>query len=269
MSKDILIADYVNFKTVDGVEHYFVKYIKPTFLLCWTKTDRKDYDCSGVNVRDVDVDTLKTLRVWNNLSETMQEEIKVEKELKTNGTQESITDVKKGRRKKYPDIPKEITCISCKNVIQIPPSVTAKKLEKMDSTIEKYVEVYECSKCNPPKRGRQKDPNNAPQEMVCKCGNKVTYLMNHIKKVAEKKGKSVEEFINGYECKKCNPPLGPRQKDPKNAPQDLICKCGNKVTYPLNHLKKIAEKKGKTVEDFINEYQCQKCNPTKGRQKKK
>lgn len=269
MSKDIIVEDYVNFKTTDGIEHYFVKYINPTFLLCWTKTNYEDYNCNGINVRDIDVDTLKTLRVWDNLPETMQEEIKVGEASKKNGAQEKMAHARSGRRQKYPNIPKEITCISCKNVIQIPPSITAKKLEKMDSTIEKYVEVYECTKCCPPKRGRQKNPANIPTEMVCSCGKKVTYPLSHIKRVAETKGKSVEEFIKEYECKSCNPPLKGRKKDPKNAPQDLICSCGSKVTYPLNNIRKVAGKKGKTVEEFINGYRCQKCNPTKGRQKKK
>jgi len=57
-----------------------------------------------------------------------------------------------------------------------------------------------------------------------------------------------------------------------NVPRELVCtKCGNKISIApgilVNRVDKIAKKKQIifTVDDYIKQYLCQTCNPTKGK----
>lgn len=209
---DIIKNDLDCFKTIDGTSHYFVRFHKRK-ILCWTETSNSirgtyDYKSEFMDVTNLNKEDLMLLKIWDSLSKKLQAEIVKRDEVEKIAIQEKMANMRKGIRKKYPNIPREITCINCHAVIKTVPRVVAKKIEKLDLTIEKYTENYKCAKCNPTVNKRKKDPANASTEMVCKCGQEISYPLNVIKRNAKKKKLSVEDFIKGYKCQKCNPTIG-------------------------------------------------------------
>ena len=60
-----------------------------------------------------------------------------------------------------------------------------------------------------------------------------------------------------------------RRADPKYAhlPKELVCACGNKVATSPSQIVQRAKQKKVTPEEIVKNYQCQTCNPTKGRKK--
>jgi hypothetical protein len=62
---------------------------------------------------------------------------------------------------------------------------------------------------------------------------------------------------------------GQRKKKYDHLPQEMVCKCGSKTKANWSYLNSKADKLGCTGMDLVKNYQCQKCNPTKGRRKKK
>ena len=52
-------------------------------------------------------------------------------------------------------------------------------------------------------------------------------------------------------------------------PEFLQCSCGREVKCNPHYMQKKADKLKVPVDDLIKGYQCQKCNPTKGKGKKK
>ena len=62
---------------------------------------------------------------------------------------------------------------------------------------------------------------------------------------------------------------GKRKKKYTDLPEMLTCKCGAQVKANYSYLQKKADAKKIPLMDLVKGYQCQKCNPTKGRKKKK
>ena len=52
-------------------------------------------------------------------------------------------------------------------------------------------------------------------------------------------------------------------------PEFLKCKCGREVKANYYYLQKKADAKKVPLQTLVDSYQCQTCNPTKGRPKKK
>jgi hypothetical protein len=63
---------------------------------------------------------------------------------------------------------------------------------------------------------------------------------------------------------------GKRKKkfDFSKLPEFLTCKCGREVKANYYSLQKKADKQMIPLDDLVKSYQCQTCNPTKGRKKK-
>ena len=179
---------------------------------------------------------------------------------------------------KYANIPRIITCHKCQHTEKIAPSVLIKNAEKKGLSIEEYGKIWACSSCEPRHRGKRSSGkwSSLPKELVCKtCGKVQPQHPSMTEKQATLLGKTFQEFVDAWNCRSCRPKVKrvmtgkrARKSDGSCAPTDLVCKCGNKVTYPLNIVKQRAEKKGLTLEKFIKTYVCQTCKPTKGRYKK-
>jgi hypothetical protein len=54
----------------------------------------------------------------------------------------------------------------------------------------------------------------------------------------------------------------------KDLPEFLKCKCGRETKANYSYLQKKADKMVVPLQTLIDGYQCQKCNPTKGRHKR-
>ena len=117
---------------------------------------------------------------------------------------------------------------------------------------------------------------NVPSEVTCiECGKVQKMSPGAIVKTAEKwavKNQLIpdtEKWIKQWKCQECAPSKG--RKASHNLPPkvELKCKCGAVVIYPASTALRFATKKGLKVEEYIKNYECQRCHPTKGRPKGK
>lgn len=190
----------------------FVRFNKPDKIVAWKVPISKEghYNMGIIKVQSVDIDTLKFLGVWEQLSKEVQDSILNRKDLDIREKQERMEHARKHRRNKYENVPKEIKCSICGTMIKVAPGLLFKRIEKMCKekniaiNIDDYIKVFKCQVCCPTK-GRKSTGKCVPIELVCKCGNKVTYPKNILMKQAEKRGVTLEEHIKGYACQKCKP----------------------------------------------------------------
>lgn len=216
------ISHYIQYKDRAGASLRFVEFKEPSFLLSWETLNEPtssygEATCKGVKVKNVEIEVLKTLEVWDKLSKEVQKEVKEYEASYHNEVHNKMDKARRGRRQRYPNIPREMVCCKCKIKEGVVPAVIAKKLEKDDITIESFIEKYECRVCCPRKRGRQANPAYAhlPKELVCNCGVKVVTTPSSIVQRAKNKKMTPEEFIKQYVCQICNPTKG-RKKGQKN-----------------------------------------------------
>ena len=125
--------------------------------------------------------------------------------------------------------------------------------------------------------GRKVKYPNVPKELVCtKCGGKIgiqpSILAKRVENLAKTKGVgyTVEDYVKTYECQTCHPTKG-RRANPEFAkfPKELQCKCGNKVHTSAQAIIKAAVCNKVTTDEYIANYRCQVCNPTRGRHLRK
>lgn len=197
--------DQQTFELANGRKFSFVRFIPPNNLLVW-----EDMVCKGLDVHDVDVETLKAINVWDNLPVEVQNTIAVRKVDEVKEVHELMAKARASRKKKYENMPKEMTCIQCGNVVEIIPSQIAAKINKKNILLVDFIASFKCKRCNPPVRGKKPNPEfvNLPKELVCKCGNSINISPYSLVKRAKDKKVTIEEFVAGWTCQKCNPTKG-------------------------------------------------------------
>jgi hypothetical protein len=257
------------FKDKEQNSYRFVKMFDKEQIQVW-ELSRKEYDswletCKFVHVSKFNTETLKALKVWNNIDPKLQVEI----EAGVAEDKKAYEETRIGRRSKFgPNFPKAIKCTTCNKSFKVQASVLMTKLEKIaeksgnEIDVAGYVANFKCNKCNPIKRGKPSLGLSKKTEIKCTkegCTNSVSYPFSHIKKVAEKKKMTVEEFISGYVCQSCSPTIGRKSNGKKQENIELKCKCGFSVSYHPSVVKSTADKKSVTVEDYITNYSCRKC----------
>jgi len=209
---ETLLADLTPIMSIENEEYHFIKFKTPDKLICWRYEGKpmgiNSMSIIQVGIRDFDIETLKEIKTWDEISENIRKEIEGGITEKKRAYIDRMEKARKGKRNKYPNIPRVIECTKCSEPIKINPGTLAKKLEKSGVLIIDYVKNFKCKICNPSKKGRQADPKNAPKTMTCKCGKKMTYPMSHLRKLAEKKGMTIEKMIKGYSCQSCSPSRG-------------------------------------------------------------
>ena len=214
------IKDRPMFNSYRGGSFEFVRFIKPDKILVWEEEEDNHFlseheqICRGLDVTEVEPEVLKKLKIWNKLSDEMQK--KVEKniyEIK-NATSIRMKAAWKTRKKKYEGIPRELVCKQCTRMVKIVPGTLVKKLEAKNISLEDYVKDFHCAKCRPTPRGRKKNPRfeGVPNELTCKCGKVVKTSPYQLVERADKKGMTVELFIEQFQCQKCNPTKGRKKK---------------------------------------------------------
>lgn len=260
--------DYFN---AIGRQFRFVKIHSPSVLMCWERMRSENgmeaERLGGLEVRSVDIDTLKFLKVWDELTEEMKKEVTEELTKETQAVHERME--KKGCRQKYSNVPRELTCTKCSSKVVIQPGLLVKRVEKVAAdkgiifTVEDYLKQYICKKC-----GKGDRVANIPQKLTCSCGKEISVVPSILIKRVGKLGVTLENYIKNFKCQVCMPTKGKKSTGKKIIPIELICKCGNTVIYPSSVIKKNAEKKGMTECEYVKGYVCQSCHSTKGRHKK-
>ena len=218
-----LVTDYQSFKDHSDKTLYFVRHSNKTGkILCWEGGElfgNHEEHCRVIPANSVPIDQLKALEIWDSFSPKMQKELVNSESVEREKVHEKMANARRGRRNKYPDIPRELTCTTCSVVIVTPPSVLAKRIEKSGKTIEEFVKAFQCQQCNPTK-GRKADPKYAhlPKEMelTCKsCSFKKMIPRSQAITRAKSKGMEVDKWLKSYQCQTCNPTKG-RKKGSKN-----------------------------------------------------
>lgn len=206
----------------------FVRLDKPDNIIAW----RLGRDWEGWNVDRLGIikagtinsDILKRIEVWDKLDEHVRGDIeKIEADVDyVIGTR--MENARRGRKAKYPNIPKEIICSSCGNKVSIVPSVFVKKFEKVAAikgiayTIDLFIKEFQCTECVPVKRGRQPNPATAhlPHELECNgCHTKKDVTPSGLVQRARSNNMTPEEFLKFYHCQGCKKTRGQHFKGRK------------------------------------------------------
>jgi len=93
-------------------------------------------------------------------------------------------------------------------------------------------------------------------------------IWNDLPKDVQKQLEGHQEEVKQVVADKMANARKQRKKKYDGLPEFLECKCGAKVKANYSYLQKKADAKKVPMDDLIKGYQCQTCNPTKGKKKK-
>lgn len=99
------------------------------------------------------IKTLKEIEVWDDMDSKIKEGMEEHDKLYKTQAHEKMAKARSGRKRKYPNIPRELQCTTCPALIPVPPGTTSKKVDKLGVTLDQYLAQYRCQKCHPT-RGR-------------------------------------------------------------------------------------------------------------------
>ena len=210
--------DHIKFDFKDD-SYYFVRMIGDKHLYCWKEeiVTSSGGSCValGLPVSFFNREILETIEVWKDLDTQTQMEV----ENKNSQSQEALCSkmekARKARRKKYENIPREVTCTKCGAVQKISPGVVAARVQKLGILLDDWIKDFQCQKCRPTK-GRKANPKfkDLPEMLTCKCGASVKANYSYLSKKAKAKRIPLQKLIDEYQCQKCNPTKG-RKKGTK------------------------------------------------------
>ena len=214
-----IFDDLPSFSDVQGNSFYLINYFKPNKLYVWDKAKSQDgaYStmCRLIDIASIPQEELAKLNIWKEMPEEIKENMKSAKELESIQVHSLMEKARKGRRAKYPGIPKTLTCCECSEVINVQPSVIMKRAEKLGVLVDVYIKSYKCQSCCPTKgKGRKSNPefSDLPKEMVCKCGKKAIVNITYLKAKADKLGVTIQKLIENFKCQSCCPTKGRHKK---------------------------------------------------------
>jgi hypothetical protein len=160
------------------------------------------------------------------------------------------------------------------------PSVLAKKLELENFTLDireekvkDFVEKFQCSVCQPKRRGRERNPlfDGIPRSVPCsKCGKDCTLASQKVYDLTGGDKDKIADYCKNYVCRSCNPDWGSWLKGKKRGkkakaenvgfPKTATCTvCGKSVAIVPAQIRGKAEKMGISVEKLLKEYKCRSC----------
>ena len=269
------------FEALNGRKFEYVKMHSPTTMCVWEHFPvKQDWKAEHIHkygildVKNVDVDSLKKIGVWDNLALEVQKDIVEGITQQTKDVKDLMEKARSSRKDKYVNVPRFLYCTLCHKKTPISPGVLVKKVEKIalvkgiTYTLDIFLKEYACKECSPVRRGRAANPEfvNLPKFMICKCGAKVATNPNQLKKKAKKEGTTILELIKNYSCQLCTPTkLGGRKgrkANPEfaNIPKTATCVICKKsvIISPPNIIGKAKILKI-TVEELIKGYKCRSC----------
>ena len=213
----------------DGNSYEAIRLIKPSTLLVWDKSGKvksgawtgmtgwNEEVCREMSIEEIELDVLKSMKLYNSglLSIEIKDRMEHLVRNKDGQVKELMAKARAGRKAKYTNIPKELTCSICKGTVEAIPSKIAKIVEKKGILLVDYLAGFKCKKCaDPVRRGRAVNPlyANLPKIMKCACGNEVTANFVQLSAKAERLGTTIEELIKNYKCQTCEKtPRGKRK----------------------------------------------------------
>jgi hypothetical protein len=254
-----MFPDLISFEALNGRKFQMVDMDSPTLIRCWEclKAEYGEYKyvLGGLDVRDVGSDTLKRLEIFDKLTPEIQKEITEGLTTKTQAVHSLMEKARSGRKNKYPDVPKELTCSKCGKKTAIQPSVLVKRVEKIAEKkgvtylMADYIKSYECQVCNPIKRGRVANPEfaNIPEKMKCKCGKEVNTNVYQLKKKADKNKTTIQELIKNFVCQGCCSTIGRKRLTTEEKVDKVNAKASHKAEKKLARAERKAELENKKV----------------------
>jgi len=213
-----LYNDLVDIKHNDGRSLKLVKF-DGEYLVCWHnyRSDATNHNiCGFYDVRDFEIEELKSAGIWNKIPEKIQKELSGELKKEQEELQEKMDALREARKDRFPGFPEEVACIQCGKTQKINKTVLRNKIDKSMGAlnIEKYIAGFKCQNCRPFKRGKKPSLEfvGLPKKLVCKCGNEVPLNPSFLKKKAEKFNTTMKYLIDNYVCQACKPTKGRHKK---------------------------------------------------------
>jgi len=216
---------------IDGRSYEAVKFIPPAKLLSWDKSGKVNGSnwtgMSGGNtdvlrvlkLEDIEFTVLKSMKVFNVISDEVKHNLENHIHIvrdEVSDRMEKAQAARKERKSKYENIPEEIACSVCKNMVESVPSKIAAICNKKEILLTDYLSNFKCKKCaGPVHRGRAPNPEfeDLPETAKCSCGFEVKPNFYQLKAKAEKLGVTIKSLIENYKCQKCVPTKGRPKKD--------------------------------------------------------
>jgi len=160
MQVNELLEDTTQFlNEEDGCNYYFRKYYKKSNrLLCWKEkgvNTPNNLECLGVPVMSMSIDNLKEIDIWDKLPQETQQKLVEQKEASKHIVHKKMEHARRGRKPKYPGMPREYKCTTCDHVQAIAPCIVRDRIEKKRILLDDFIKSFQCQKCHPTK-GRQK-----------------------------------------------------------------------------------------------------------------
>jgi len=154
-------------------------------------------------------------------------------------------------------------------------SVWEQLSKKVQQEVTEAEEAYRNAPKDRMKHARSKRRNKyegIPREVTCsKCNKKQAIQPAQILKRAENADMAWQDWVEKFRCQGCFKSPRGRKANPKYAglPTELVCSCGKTIKTTPYYLVNISEKRGVTVDEFVADFHCQGCRPSKRGRKKK
>jgi hypothetical protein len=243
---------------------------------------------------------LKNFGIWDSLSSAIQKDIENSVVTKMDVFNQAHPEEKVVKhhktREEYVGVPRVFTCHECGKTQDIAPALVIQRAKAKGITVEEFEKIWVCSECNPVKRGKPANPKyfGIPKEFKCAhegCTEKCEQHPSITMKVAEKAGKTWQEFTASWFCKshrvkkehhftrmKREREARGEIKVPKTAkkrvdgevkrrgrvanpafdgiPKHLTCTCGaTQIQHPSISIK-MAEAKGVSLDKYFSDWRC-------------
>lgn len=202
-----VMEDLVQFVGTDKNKYYYVNPVK-NHMMVWKelRDGNGEFICDKLNLSVVNEQILTDAGLWETLPNKIKELIVKTHESTKAERIERMAHARTKRKKKFDfsNLPEFLTC-KCGKEVKANYYYLQKKADEKKVPLDDLVKSYQCKACNPVRRGRKasQDYNGIPDKLVCKCGHEVKYHPSMILKMAEKKGKTVDELVKGYICRAC------------------------------------------------------------------
>jgi len=208
MSYEIIFSDYKEVLNRNGESLQFIKfYPKNNNLLCWSENKKSlgEAIITGVNIKEIKIDSLKAIAVWDKLSDKQRQGLEAQEK-------EDVSNTKSLRKPRNLDnvgLPKKLRCVKCDKDKMVSVPQLRKMMAKLKVDVVEVAKDYVCRKCkkairekNPLKNGL--DKNGFPKKLHCvRCGKDKMTTPIQIQKMMAKTGIGLDKIGENYICKSC------------------------------------------------------------------